>query len=106
MRAGELKKRITFMVKSDSSTAEGFPVEQGNTPGPSCWAGVKPTRAKEVFAGNVEREIEEVLFTIRYRKDLEESMMISYNGGSYEIQSIIDVNEGHFKMEILAKKVK
>lgn len=106
MRAGELNKRITFMVKSEGGSAEGYPEEQQYTPGPSCWAGVKPITAKEIFAGNTEKTEATTLITIRYRKDIDESFVISYNGKIYEIESIVDINEGHFKMEILVKKVK
>lgn len=104
MRAGELKKRITFMVKSEGHAAEGYPEEQNYAEGPSCWAGVKLTRAKEVFAGNTEREIGTALIIIRYRKDINDDMVILYKGEIFDIESIVDVNEGHYKMEILAKK--
>ena len=104
MRAGALNKRITFLVKSEGSSAEGYPEEQQYTPGPSCWAGVKPITAKETFAGNTEKTEATTLITIRYRKDIDDDMVISYNSTIYEIESIVDVNEGHFKMEILAKK--
>ena len=71
----------------------------------TCWCGVEPLSGKEFWeAAAINRE-NEVRFTIRYRKDVSGEMRIRSDGIVYDITSIIDKNNRHEALEILARTV-
>jgi SPP1 family predicted phage head-tail adaptor len=102
-RAGELRHRVTFLHKQVS-------VQKGITketwiPAFTCWAGAAPLSGREFFqAAAVNRETE-IRFTIRYRKDVDSTMRLSFNGADYHITAITDPQMRHAKLELLAKSV-
>ena len=71
----------------------------------SCWCGVEPLSGREFWeAAAINRE-NEVRFTIRYRKDVSPEMRIRLDGTVYDITSILDKNNRHEALEILARTV-
>ena len=71
----------------------------------SCWCGVEPLSGREFWeAAAVNRE-NEVRFTIRYRKDVSPEMRIRLDGTVYDITAILDKNNRHVALEILARTV-
>jgi len=71
----------------------------------SCWCCVEPLSGREFWeAAAVNRE-NEVRFTIRYRKDVSPEMRIRLDGTVYDITSILDKNNRHEALEILARTV-
>lgn len=70
-----------------------------------CWCGVEPLSGREFWeAAAINRE-NEVRFTIRYRKDVSAEMRIRLDGTVYDITSILDKNNRHEALEILARTV-
>ena len=71
----------------------------------TCWCGVEPLSGREFWeAAAINRE-NEVRFTIRYRKDISAEMRIRLDGTVYDITSILDKNNRHEALEILARTV-
>lgn len=71
----------------------------------TCWCGVEPLSGREFWeAAAINRE-NEVRFTIRYRKDVSAEMRIRLDGTVYDITSILDKNNRHEALEILARTV-
>ncbi len=71
----------------------------------TCWCGVEPLSGREFWeAAAINRE-NEVRFTIRYRKDISAEMRIRLDGTVYDITSILDRNNRHEALEILARTV-
>lgn len=71
----------------------------------SCWCGVEALSGREFWeAAAINRE-NEVRFIIRYRKDVSPEMRIWLDGTVYDITSILDKNNRHEALEILAKTV-
>ena len=71
----------------------------------TCWCGVEPLSGKEFWeAAAINRE-NEVRFTIRYRKGISAEMRIRLDGTVYDITSILDRNNRHEALEILARTV-
>lgn len=70
-----------------------------------CWCGVEPLSGREFWeAAAINRE-NEVRFTIRYRKDISTDMRIRLDSTVYDITSILDKNNHHEALEILARTV-
>ena len=71
----------------------------------TCWCSVEPLSGREFWeAAAINRE-NEVRFTIRYRKDVSAEMRIRLDGTVYDITSILDKNNRHEALEILARTV-
>ena len=71
----------------------------------TCWCCVEPLSGREFWeAAAINRE-NEVRFTIRYRKDVSAEMRIRLDGTVYDITSILDKNNRHEALEILARTV-
>ena len=70
-----------------------------------CWCGAEPLSGREFWeAAAINRE-NEVRFTIRYRKDVSAEMRIRLDSTVYDITSILDKNNRHEALEILAMTV-
>ena len=70
-----------------------------------CWCGAEPLSGREFWeAAAINRE-NEVRFTIRYRKDVSDEMRIRLDSTVYDITSILDKNNRHEALEILARTV-
>lgn len=70
-----------------------------------CWCGAEPLSGREFWeAAAINRE-NEVRFTIRYRKDISAEMRIRLDSTVYDITSILDKNNRHEALEILARTV-
>mgnify|MGYP002565442196 CR=1 FL=1 len=68
-------------------------------------AGAEPLSGREFWeAAAINRE-NEVRFTIRYRKDVSAEMRIRLDSTVYDITSILDKNNRHEALEILARTV-
>ena len=101
--AGDLRQRITFLsrnvqVRSGVSTTQWLTAF-------TCWCKVEPLSGREFWqAAAVNRE-NEVRFTIRYRDDVLPALRILFEGKLFDITSVLDVDNRHSKLEILARSV-
>ena len=98
-----MRNRVEFLRRA-VTVNHGIPTERWETAF-SCWCGVEPLSGREFWeAAAVNRE-NEVRFTIRYRKDVSPEMRIRLDGTVYDITSILDKNNRHEALEILARTV-
>ena len=101
---GKLNKRITLLRPYETED------DIGNTQidwkdHVTVWATVKPYKASEYnFMGKLKPEVTH-RFYVRYRDDLTPDMRIKYNGRTYEISGILDMEEQHRLLEIQAQEV-
>ena len=103
LHAGTLRSRAEFLRRA-VTVNHGIPTERWETAF-SCWCGVEPLSGREFWeAAAVNRE-NEVRFMIRYRKDVSPEMRIRLGGTVYDITSILDRNNRHEALEILARTV-
>ena len=71
----------------------------------SCWCAVEPLSGREFWeAAAINRE-NEVRFTIRFRRDVSAEMRIRLDGSVYDITSILDKDNRHEALEIMARTV-
>ena len=98
-----LRSRAEFLCRT-VTVEHGISKERWETVF-TCWCGVEPLSGREFWeAAAINRE-NEVRFTIRYRKDISAEMRIRLDGTVYDITSILDKNNRHEALEILARTV-
>ena len=103
LNAGALRNRAEFLRRT-VTVEHGISRERWETVF-TCWCGVEPLSDKEFWeAAAINRE-NEVRFTIRYRKDVSAEMRIRLDGIVYDITYILDKNNRHEALEILARTV-
>lgn len=98
---GLLKRRISIMeLQKASDGGGGF--DETLVEIASVRAHIQPLFGTEYWANQqTEAKISHKI-TIRFRPDVKQSQVISYNGKLYDIQYIIDINEQHRFTEIHA----
>ena len=103
LSAGILRDRVEFLRRV-VTVAHGISQERWETAF-TCWCSVEPLSGREFWeAAAINRE-NEVRFTIRYRKDVSAEMRIRLDGVVYNITSILDRDNRHEALEILARTV-
>ena len=103
LHAGTLRNRAEFLQRK-ATVEHGISKERWETVF-TCWCAMEPLSGREFWeAAAINRE-NEVRFTIRYRKDISAEMRIRLDGTVYDITSILDKNNRHEALEILARTV-
>ncbi len=102
-KAGELRHRVTFLLRN--VTVQGGISKETWEPAFTCWAAVEPLSGREYYlAAAVNRE-EEIRFILRYRRNVDNSMRLRFQGLDYNIIAITDPQMKHAKLVLLAKSV-
>ena len=105
MNAGKYNKRIEIYSTEKGEDDAGFPTTE-ETLVLSCYASVKTTKGYTLIKNNSDFEKALTNFTIRYpKKQISRDMIIKYQGSSYTIEYLNNVNEDNIELEIQAKKV-
>jgi SPP1 family predicted phage head-tail adaptor len=105
--AGEFNKRITFLGQGgeEQYDEEGYPIPSEPIK-KSVWAKVIPVSGREFIEAKATQSENIYRFIIRYRKDLDTSMKITFNDRTFEIVSILNDNEDNVTLTIVASEVK
>jgi SPP1 family predicted phage head-tail adaptor len=100
MMSGRLDRQITLQEPTTSQNSYG---EQTTTWSDSAtvWAQVQQQSGREMFAAGKLAEVD-MLFKIRYRSSVDETWRISYDGRTYEIESVKELGRQD-GLEIAAK---
>lgn len=107
MNAGMLNKRIIFQQYSKGGTNEnGFPLteEQRWQDHKKVWAGMKTLKGKEYYAAAATQNENQVKFITRYHAGINADMRIKMGERVFEIQSVVDVDDKHEELNIMAKE--
>lgn len=90
MNAGKLDRRITIQSLVETQDDFGQPV-QTTVVLATVWANVAPLRGKEPFQGEQFNAQQVVVFTVRWRDDVDATMRIEHEGETYDIQSVSEI---------------
>lgn len=106
VNAGKYSRKITIVSVQHGKDAQGFPVDT-ETVVLQPYAEVKTTKGYTIIINNSDFEKALTRFTIRYpqRTNIDREMLIKYNGKTYEIQYLNNVDEKNEELEIQAKEV-
>lgn len=103
--AGRFRHKIGIYSVTATKDSAGFPVET-ETLVLSVYANVKTTRGMTIIANNSDFEKAYTNFTIRRPKTaINREMIIKFNGKTYTIEYLNDVDEAGVLLEIQAKEV-
>ncbi|WP_019850630.1 phage head closure protein [Desulfitobacterium sp. PCE1] len=108
MNAGDLRKRITFQVLSDKTTNEnGFPLPEDERYQDhlKVWAAVYPLRGNEFWSAKTTYNQNTVKFICRYTAGINADMRIKYGDRIFNIIGVIDVDDRHKWLQIMAVEV-
>lgn len=104
LAAGERDQRITLQSRVAGIDALGQePVTWADLATvPTMWARARPVRGAEFFAAGQMQARADVVFNIRYRADVTETMRVLWHGKPYEITAPpIDINGARTDMELM-----
>lgn len=105
MKAGLLKKRISIQTFTDAQSPTGE-VTQDWVELASRRARIEPLSGKEFWSGQaIESEIN-IKFIIRFDNslaNLNTKMRVLYNGGLYDIESVINPGERNKELHLMCK---
>jgi len=104
MKAGLLRERITLQAPAgdrDTYGAEELTYVDRLT----VWAAIKPLRGKELVEQRAVREEITHKVEIRYVPEVNAKWRFTLGSRTFQIESVINVLERNFKLELLAYEV-
>lgn len=106
MNAGRYDHRIKIVKDVQATDKDGFPTSSRETI-LEAYAMVKTTSGFTLIQNDSDFEKALTNFTIRYpgKTIIDRDMLIEYNGKTYTIQYLNNVNEASVELEIQAKAV-
>lgn len=105
MNAGKYNKRITIYSVSIGEDSAGFK-ESSEDLVLETYAQVKTTRGYTLITSDTDFEKAYTRFVIRYPKTkIKRDMIVKYNGKTYTIEYLNNVDEDGVELEIQAKEV-
>ena len=105
INAGEYNKRISIFTETQQEDNAGFIVKSKSIV-LNAWAKVKTTKGFTLIKSNTDFEQAHTNFTIRYpKKEITRDMLIEYNGKTYTIEYLNNIDENNVELEIQAKVV-
>lgn len=105
MNAGKYNKRITIYSVSIGEDGAGFKESSENLV-LETYAQVKTTRGYTLITSDTDFEKAYTRFVIRYPKTkIKRDMIVKYNGKTYTIEYLNNVDEDGVELEIQAKEV-
>ena len=105
INAGKYDHRIKVVRVVKDYDRDGFPVEREETV-LEPWASVRTTSGYTLIKSGTSFEAATTNFTIRYPVTaIDRDMRVKFNGKTYTIQYLNNVNEANIELEIQAKLV-
>ena len=105
MNAGKYNKRISIYQETVKEDNAGFGVSTKSIV-LKTWASVKTSKGYTLIKNNTDFEQAYTNFTIRFpQREITRDMLIEYNGKTYTIEYLNNVDEQGIELEIQAKVV-
>lgn len=99
MNAGTLERKVDFMSYQEVENEVGA-MEQKLVKAFSTWARIEPARGREYYEAQRIKDADAYKITIRYRKNVDDSMFINYGSRIFEIQTVTDPYMAHESLEL------
>ena len=90
MNAGKLDRRVEIRSQTLSQDNAGQPIPTTVLVA-TVWAHAEQLRGREPFQGDQFNAQQLAVFQIRWRSDIDETMTITHDGETYDIQSIREI---------------
>jgi len=99
-----MRHRITLQSPSAELDATGQPASWNDVA--TVWAAVEPLRGREYFAAQQVNAETTTRIRIRYRAGVTSAMRGRYGSRTYDIVSVIDVDERHVELQLMCTERK
>lgn len=100
---GSLDKRIIFIDYVEIENEYGL-TELQAVKKLKCWARIEPTRGKEYYEAQKTSNENQYKILIRYRKNINSSMLIRYKEKEFEIISIVNPYMADEQLELYCRE--
>ena len=97
---GTLDKRVTILKYEDVETPYNL-TQKKLMPFLKIWARIEPLRGRAYYEQYKEKTEDLSKITIRYRNNINNSMVVQYKNKLYRINTVIDPYEAHIKLELM-----
>ena len=105
INAGKYNKKISIYSITYGKDSQGYKTET-RTLVLTTWANVKTTRGMTIITNDSDFEKAYTNFTIRYPlTDINRDMQIDFNGKTYTIEYLNNVNEDGVELEMQCKEI-
>ena len=105
INAGKYNKLIQIVSKTQGKDSSGFPVVT-ETIVLRAYANVRTVKGFTLIKNNSDFEKAYTNFTIRYPEtEITRKMLVIFNGKTYSIEYLNNINEANVELEIQAKEV-
>lgn len=106
INAGEYNKKVSIYAVTEIEDNAGFKTKSKSII-LNAWAKVKTTKGFTLIKNNTDFEQAHTNFTIRYpKKEITRDMYLEYNGKTYTIEYLNNIDEANVELEIQAKLVR
>lgn len=102
--AARLNHRVTIQEHVTGRDEWGQPVDTWQDVA-TVWASVEPLRGQEYFAAQQVSAAVTARIRIRYRPGIRPDMRVLYGERIYNITSVIDPEERHEELQLMAREV-
>lgn len=103
MQAGRLRHRVIIQSAVEARNAYGEAIKTWSTVA-TVYASVEPIRGREMFdAEQVQSEVTHRV-RLRYRPGLTSQMRLLFNARTFEVQTVINVNERNREVQLMCKE--
>lgn len=101
LNSGEMRNRIEVQEFVETVNENGYPLEDWQT---KCklWAKIKTVKGSEVIKAAAEINTETYRFIVRYTDGLNAKQRIVFKGRIYDIQAVLNDDELHNTLTIIA----
>ncbi|WP_010498540.1 phage head closure protein [Paenibacillus elgii] len=100
---GRLKRRVTFHRPPTGADSYGEPIDQWPVVA-SAWAAIEPLRGREYFEAQREHADVTTRIIIRYRPDIDRTMIVVYGKTTFEIGHIIHPDFAKRELHLMCKE--
>lgn len=103
MNPAHFKHQITIFEEVEIEDDDGFKTK---LPVDVCkiWSAIKTVSGREYYSAAAIQHENTYRFIIRYREGIDPRMMINYKGRIFDIESILNDDERHKTLTIIAKE--
>lgn len=99
---GGLNKRVHIMKYAETTDEYGLTHQTlTDAIGNAVWAKIEPARGKTYYEQYRDKSELITKITMRYRKGIDEDMLVQYGDKVYRIASVVDPYEAHVKLELM-----
>lgn len=100
---GTLDKRVTILKYEDVETQYNL-TQKKLIPFLKVWARIEPLRGRAYYEQHKEKMEDLTKVTVRYRDNINNSMLVQYRNKLYRINTVIDPYKAHVKLELMCSE--